>query len=216
MNVNQTRGGRRPTISIACSSSNVIAIQVFRRPVRRAKNAATKYTSGHPSPTRSRIEPVKFAIARWTFAGSLPACHAITASTANSGRVWSQARIASARPCETRNCAASAPHATRNAENRIDGNVQSAVRGAAFATSAVPAAESDPFIQAGFKHTDSHFRSSRRKELDSLAHHDHARRFAFESPHPSRGQGRRERRNDAARRRHADRGGARRRYTGRG
>ena len=85
--VNQRSGGSRPTISIACSSSNVIAIHVLRLPVFRAKNAATKYTSGQPRPTSRRIEPVKFAIARWTFAGSFPASHAMTASTANSGSV---------------------------------------------------------------------------------------------------------------------------------
>src|SRR5450759_1482279 len=80
---------------------------------------------------------------------------------------------------------------------------------------AAPAAGRDSFIRTGFKHTDSHLRSSRRKELHSLARHDDAYRFALESPHPSSGQGRRERRNDAARRREDDRGGARRRGAGR-
>src|SRR5258707_4519548 len=74
-----------------------------------------------------RIAPVRLGMARWVRAGSLPACHAITPSTAASGSVWSHARTASARPCEIRNCAASAPHATRNAESSMDGNVHSAV-----------------------------------------------------------------------------------------
>ncbi len=95
---------------------------------------------------------MKFAIARWTFAGSFPASHAMIASTANSGSVCSHARIASASPCETRNCAASAPQATRNAEKRTDGNVHRAVRGDAFATIAAPASGIPCFIRAGFKH----------------------------------------------------------------
>src|ERR1041385_9442511 len=65
-------------------------------------------------------------MARCARAGSLPASHAITASTANSGSVWSQARIASANPCEMRNCAASAPQATRNADSSMLGKVHSA------------------------------------------------------------------------------------------
>src|SRR5712691_9684609 len=65
-------------------------------------------------------------MARCVFVGSFPACHAITASTANSGSVCSHARIASARPWEIRNCAASAPQAMTKAEKRILGNVQSA------------------------------------------------------------------------------------------
>src|SRR3954451_20421980 len=67
-------------------------------------------------------------MARCVLVGSLPACHAITASTANSGSVCSHARIASASPCEIRNCAASAPHAMTNAEKRMLGNVQRAER----------------------------------------------------------------------------------------
>ncbi len=58
---------------------------------------------------------------------SCPACQAITASTANSGSVCSQARIASASPCDIMNCAASAPHATRKALSSMLGKVQSAV-----------------------------------------------------------------------------------------
>src|SRR6266566_4183148 len=49
-----------------------------------------------------------------------------TTSTAYSGTVCSQARIARARPWEMRNCAASAPQATRNADARMLGNVHRA------------------------------------------------------------------------------------------
>src|SRR2546430_6225639 len=66
------------------------------------------------------MAPVKLAMARWARSGSRPASQAITASTANSGRVCSQARIARARPWEMRNCAASAPQATRNAVPHLD------------------------------------------------------------------------------------------------
>src|SRR5437016_8923426 len=65
-------------------------------------------------------------MARCARSGSRPASHAMTASTANSGSVWSHARIASARPCEMRNCAASAPQATRNADSSMLGKVHSA------------------------------------------------------------------------------------------
>src|SRR5579862_7292282 len=72
------------------------------------------------------MAPVRLAIARCARAGSRPASQAITASTANSGRVWSQARMARASPWDIRNCAASAPQATRNAENRMLGKVHRA------------------------------------------------------------------------------------------
>src|SRR5437899_2890065 len=72
------------------------------------------------------MAPVRLAMARWVRVGSLPASHAITASTANSGSVCSHASRASATPCEMRNCAASAPQATRNAESRMLGNVHKA------------------------------------------------------------------------------------------
>src|SRR5258708_4567666 len=72
------------------------------------------------------MAPVRLAMARWVRLGSLPASHAITASTANSGVVCSHASTASATPCEMRNCAASAPQATRNAESRMLGNVHRA------------------------------------------------------------------------------------------
>src|SRR6185503_12238954 len=74
------------------------------------------------------MAPVRFAIARCARSGSRPASHAITASTANSGSVWSHARMASASPWEMRNCAASAPQATRNADSRMLGKVQMAER----------------------------------------------------------------------------------------
>src|SRR5215467_3259864 len=72
------------------------------------------------------MAPVRLAIARCARWGSLPASQAITASTANSGRVCSQARIARASPWDIRNCAASAPHATRKAESSMLGKVHSA------------------------------------------------------------------------------------------
>src|SRR5262245_1266274 len=81
---------------------------------------------GHPSPTRRRNDPVKFAVIRCTLLGSFPASYAITASTANSGSVCSHARIASASPCEIRNCAASAAQAITIAAAITDGNVQRA------------------------------------------------------------------------------------------
>ena len=57
----------------------------------------------------------------------------MTASTANSGSVCSHARIASAKPCAIRNCAASAAHAMMNADRRMLGNVQIADHAAAEA-----------------------------------------------------------------------------------
>src|SRR5439155_54200 len=111
--------------STACSRSSRMvgsrSVAVFRPAV-----AKTTYTIGQPRPSSSRMAPVKLAIARWARVGSRPASQAITASTANSGRVCSHARIARARPWEMRNCAASAPHATRNADARMLGNVHSA------------------------------------------------------------------------------------------
>ena len=86
--------------------------------------------------------------------GSLPAFHAITASTANSGIVWIRARIARARPCDIRNSAASAPQATTNAAPIIAGNVQSVAHGEpAAACSAAPASSSRAlpnFIARGY------------------------------------------------------------------
>src|SRR6185503_1637416 len=57
---------------------------------------------------------------------ALPASQAMAASTANSGNVWSQASIASARPWEIRNCAASAAHEIRIADPSTAGKVQTA------------------------------------------------------------------------------------------
>src|ERR1041385_9524307 len=68
-------------------------------------------------------------MARCVFVGSFPACQAMTASTANSGSVCSHARIANARPCDIRNCAASAAQAMMKDEKRMLGKVQSAERG---------------------------------------------------------------------------------------
>ena len=76
--------------------------------------------------------------------GSLPAFHAITASTANSGIVWMRARIARARPCDIRNSAASAPQATTNAAPIIAGNVQSAELARAAAACSTAPAETGP------------------------------------------------------------------------
>src|SRR5206468_10753537 len=84
------------------------------------------YTVGQARSRSSRVAPVQLAMARSARVGSRPAPQAITASTAKSGRVCSHARIARARPWEMRNCAASAPHATRNADARMLGNVHSA------------------------------------------------------------------------------------------
>src|SRR5258708_39028041 len=78
-------------------------------------------------------------MARCVWEGSLPAFQAMTASTANSGSVCSQARMARASPWEMRNCAASAPQAIRNDESRMLGNVQSAERTELFAIIGAPA-----------------------------------------------------------------------------
>ncbi len=75
---------------------------------------------------------------RWDWEGSLPALQAMTASTANSGSVCSQARMARASPWEMRNCAASAPQAMTNADRRMLGNVQSAERTEDFAIIGAP------------------------------------------------------------------------------
>src|SRR6266496_4097363 len=76
---------------------------------------------GQPRPTSRRRLPVKLASMFGT------SCRqAMSASTANSGRVWSQAKRARARPWLMKNCAASAPQAITKAEKRTDGKVQSA------------------------------------------------------------------------------------------
>src|SRR5690349_6272023 len=74
---------------------------------------------GHPSPVSRRSAPVRLASSSGT------CCfQASTASTANSGSVCSQARMASAKPWATKNCADSAAHAMSMAASRIDGAVQ--------------------------------------------------------------------------------------------
>src|SRR6185295_5891499 len=89
-------------------------------------------------------------MARCDCDGSLPAFQAMTASTANSGSVCSQARIASASPCAMRNCAASAPQAITNAESRMLGKVHSADQADVFAAVAVPALMSFSIIGGAF------------------------------------------------------------------
>src|SRR5436305_3731290 len=79
---------------------------------------------GHAKPVRSRKAPVKFANK-----SSVCDFDARTASTANSGRVCIHARIASAKPCATKNCADSAPHVINNEAPRIAGVVQRAAFG---------------------------------------------------------------------------------------
>src|SRR5689334_88298 len=75
---------------------------------------------GHPRPVSSLSAPVRLASSKGT------CCfHASTASTANSGSVCSHARMASANPCATKNCADSAAHAMSMAATRIEGAVQS-------------------------------------------------------------------------------------------
>src|SRR5262245_24057297 len=53
---------------------------------------------------------------------------AMTASTANSGRAWSHARIARAIPCDTRNWAHSAAQEIMNAEKTTAGNGQAFIQ----------------------------------------------------------------------------------------
>src|SRR5215471_3874452 len=62
--------------------------------------------------------------------------HASTASTANSGRVWSHASIASANPCAMKYCADSAAPAISIAASRMEGAVQRTDEG--FASGIVP------------------------------------------------------------------------------
>src|ERR1051325_108834 len=67
-------------------------------------------------------------MARCVCDGFFPAFQAMTASTANSGNVCSHARTASARPCEMRNSAASAPRAMTKAARTMLGRGQSAAQ----------------------------------------------------------------------------------------
>ena len=115
----------RPSASTSteCSSSSRIRtrsrLSRFQWP-----SAATPKINGHPSPTRSLSEPVKLAVMKWTWPDQ-----AMTASTANSGSACIQARMASAIPWDTRNCAHSAPHAIRKAEKTTAGNGQALAHG---------------------------------------------------------------------------------------
>src|SRR2546428_11473166 len=73
----------------------------------------------------------------------------MSASTANSGRVWSQARRARAKPWLMKNWAASAPQAITKAEKRTDGKVQIAEAApAAPPAAAAPAAPAAAAPQA--------------------------------------------------------------------
>lgn len=67
--------------------------------------------SGQPTPIKSLFAPVTFAIIK-----SMSLCHAITASTINSGTTWSSATIATANPWLILNSAASAAQLIRSAE----------------------------------------------------------------------------------------------------
>src|SRR5712691_7491535 len=62
----------------------------------------------------------------------------MTASTANSGSACSQARIASAIPCDTRNWAHSAPQEIRKAETTTAGKGQAFAQKPAGPAGAVP------------------------------------------------------------------------------
>ena len=110
------------------------AISFSHSPVlRRWAKDATKKIIGQPRPTSRRRLPVKFAVMLGTSWRQ-----AMSASTANSGRVWSQARMARARPWLMKNCATSAPQAMTNAEKRTDGKVQSAGQAPRLAVAARP------------------------------------------------------------------------------
>src|SRR3982751_4691965 len=79
---------------------------------------------GQARPVRSRSAPVKLASSR------LVCCfQARTASTANSGSVCIQARMARAKPWATKNWADSAPHVMSREARRIAGVVQRVAHG---------------------------------------------------------------------------------------
>src|SRR3954451_16934751 len=79
---------------------------------------------GQARPVRSRSAPVKLASSR------LVCCfQARTASTANSGNVCIQARMARAKPWATKNWADSAPHVMSRDATRMAGVVQSVAQG---------------------------------------------------------------------------------------
>src|SRR5258708_38735656 len=79
---------------------------------------------GQPSPVSNRSAPVRPAISIGT-----SCLQAYTASTANSGKVCSHARIARANPWAMKNCADSAAQAMSRAANRIQGAVHSRDQG---------------------------------------------------------------------------------------
>src|SRR5436190_4857985 len=84
------------------------------------RHAATSTTIDHPTPMRSRFEPVMLASASGAYlSGSVPALAANVKSTAYSGSTAMSASTASARPWETSSCMTSAAQARRNAEPRI-------------------------------------------------------------------------------------------------
>src|SRR3982751_3719618 len=94
---------------------------------------------GQASPVSSRNATVKFANSR-----SVCCFQARTASTANSGRVCIQARIAKANPCATKNCADSAPQVMRREAIRIEGVVQSTAQGLACCKGAAANSSANP------------------------------------------------------------------------
>ena len=106
-------GAPRPVTE--CSGSRVTSWS--QAPVlRRWLQAAVAKIIGQPRPTSRRRLPVKLAVMFDTSPRQ-----AMSASTANSGRVWSQARRARARPWLMKNCATSAAQAITKAERRTGG-----------------------------------------------------------------------------------------------
>jgi hypothetical protein len=103
---------RKPS-STRCPDSRTRSRTV--RPERRdAMTSAMITTTDQPSPSSSRFEPVMFAAAYGTYAGSLPAVWAKYRSTAYSGSTAITARIAIAIGPEMSTRAASAAQARRN------------------------------------------------------------------------------------------------------
>ena len=96
MNAKYASAGTSPMTSTACSSSSSMRAKKPFSPRARRASANTIQMMGQPSPVRSRSAPVKLAV----MSGTLR-CHAIAASTANSGSTWTHASSASASPCAT-------------------------------------------------------------------------------------------------------------------
>src|SRR3982751_5223785 len=94
---------------------------------------------GQASPVSSRNAPVMFASNR-----SVCCFQARTASTANSGSVCIQARMAKANPCATKNWADSAPQVIRREASRIQGVVQSTAQGLACCSGAAANNNANP------------------------------------------------------------------------